>query len=426
MSSPSTPLSGRLAAAALGLSLTAAPGDAPARADTLDPTMPRTVVVGPPRGAAPSDRLDPHRTGRARTRLPSPPVELWRRHVSGNVEQPPVVDADGNVLVALSVAEVVKLGPDARELWRARLGAAPAAVPPLLLADGTLVVLTLAGAAVGLTPGGALRFVTPLGFLKRDVVDTVPVALENGDLLIAAGNAVVVLDADGVVRARGAFDDRTSGAPERAAGAVIDAAGGALVTTASGGVYRFRPPAAPRKIGSLGGVPSRGALLADERTLVSIVDGRRVVALDLPTGTTHVRSSGYLFDAPPALAGGGLLLVATQLGMMLGIDPAGNERVHLWLDKPPQGGAAGSSGSPAGLAAFAAPADVKPSPPVVVDADGRIAFVRAGGRLGVVSPEGKVHVASERICATPVAVVPAGEKRLLCACRDGGLWMFGE
>jgi len=62
----------------------------------------------------------------------------------------------------------------------------------------------------------------------------------------------------------------------------------------------------------------------------------------------------------------------------------------------------------------------------VVDPVGRVAFVRSSGRAGTVSPEGRVEIASERICAAPVAVVPAGDKRMLVACHDGTLWMYGE
>ncbi|MFT3775115.1 MAG: hypothetical protein QM820_57950 [Minicystis sp.] len=416
-----TPSIGRIAAAALGLSLAAA---WPARADTVDPTMPRAVVVGAPRGAAPSDRLDPRRTGRARTRLPAPPVELWRRHVSGNIDVSPIVDEGGNIIVALTVSELVKLGPDARELWRTRLGGAAASAPPTLLTDGTIAVVTGAGVAMGFTPSGSPRFATPLGISRRDA-ETVPLALENGGLLVAAGSTVIELDADGVVRARGTLDERGPGAPaqaaERASGAVVESPGGALVTAASGSVYRFRPPAPPRKVGSFGGIPTRGAMLADDRTLVAVVDGRRLVALDLPTGTTHVRAGGTLFDAPPALGPGGVLLVATQLGLLLGVDTAGNERIHLSLDKLPA-----ATGSAPSLGTFTAPADIKPSPPVVVDPSGRIAFVRSTGRAGVVTPEGKVQVVADRICAAPTAVLPAGEKRMLVACRDGGLWMYGE
>jgi hypothetical protein len=256
-----------------------------------------------------------------------------------------------------------------------------------------------------------------------------PLALWDGGLLLAAGSALVELDADGVVRARGSLEERTPAqTTERAVGAVVDSPNGALVTTASGSVYRFRPPAAPRKIGSLGGNPGRGGMLADDRTLVAVVDSRRVVALDLLTGTTYVRGGGLVFDGPPALGPGGVLLVGTQVGILLGFDAAGNEKVHVMLDKaPPVAPGSILVASPQGLpSTFLGAAELKPSPPVVVDAAGRVAFARSSGRVGLVSPEGKVALAGEHVCPSPVGVLPAGDKRLLVACHDGGLWMYGE
>ena len=38
-------------------------------------------------------------------------------------------------------------------------------------------------------------------------------------------------------------------------------------------------------------MPRRGAILADSRTLLAVVDTRRVVGLDLLTGTTQVRAT---------------------------------------------------------------------------------------------------------------------------------------
>jgi len=406
----------RAASFAVVAAVVAASPPRAARADALDLSMPRTVRVGAPRGDAPSERLDPRRTGRAPTRLPASPVEVWRRHVSGNIDVPPVIDAADGILVALTIPEIIKLGPDAREIWRARLGSSSAMAPPTLLSDGTVAVVTAAGLAWGFTPAGSQRFSTALGVRWRDA-DCAPLALPDGGLLVAAGNALVEIDADGVIRARAALDDRPASG-EHATGAVLDSSGDSLITTAWGNVYRFRPPSAPRKVGWFGGTTARGAVLADRRTLLAVVDGRRLVALDLPSGTTHVRAGGLALDGPPAQDLVGLSLLTAQLGVLLGIDAAGNERVHVTLDKPPGGGLLPSN-------AFVQ-VDLKPSPPVVVDSAGRVAFVRASGRAGVVSPEGHVEIAAERVCVSPVAVLPAGEKRMLIACHDGGLWMYAE
>ena len=88
----------------------------------------------------------------------------------------------------------------------------------------------------------------------------------------------------------------------------------------------------------------------------------------------------------------------------------------MFLEKP-----APSTLGGLGLGGTFVQVELKPSPPVVVDGYGRIAFVRAGGRVGVVAPEGHLEIASERVCGAPIAVLPAGDKRMLVACHDGGL-----
>ncbi len=318
-------------AAALPGALPAALSATPdARADTLDLSMPRAVIVGAPRGAAPSERFDP-RPHRPRPHPPpGVPVELWRRHVSGNIDVTPVIDGADAVIVALTIPEIVKLGPDARELWRARLGNGAALAPPAILSDGTIAVIAGAPTAaarhrrrgLGLQPRAAACASARRSPSPGATPTPRPLALADGGLLIAAGNVLVEIDADGAVRARA-----TSTSAPRAPSSTPRV--GALVTTVAGNVYRFRPPAPPppdRVVRRHH--PPRAAVLADDRTLLAVVDGRRLVALDLPTGTSHVRAGGLALDGPPTV-GAGLVFLGTQLGMLLGVDAAGNERVHV-------------------------------------------------------------------------------------------------
>lgn len=313
---------------------------------------------------------------------------------------------------------MLKLGPDGKEIWRARLGTAAPLAPPVLTSDGTLAVITSAGQAWGITPSGAVKFAVPLGIRGRDA-DAAPLALDDGGLVVAAGRTLLELGADGAVRARTQIEDRV-------VGALLAGPDGTLITTDSGGVYTWRPPGVPRKLGSFNGSPRRGAALADARTLIAVVDGRRVVALDLPTGTTHVRSSGSggvsAFDAPVAVSSSGLVIAATQAGLLIGLDAAGNEKLHVSLDKLSASAAADASV----LGGFFGVVELKPSPAVVVDPDGRIGFARAGGRVGVVGTDGAVAIAGEKLCSVPVSVQPAGPRRMLVACRDGAVWMLGE
>ena len=419
---------------------------AAARADVIDPSLPRTLVVGAPRGAAPSERIDAQRTGRSRTLFPSAPLHRWEHHITGGIELAPVVDEHDNELVVGTTPDAIKLDSEGKEVWRLRFGTSAAVVAPVLTSDGTLVIVTAAGQAVGVTPSGSLRFVTPLGVRGRDA-DTVPLALDDGGVIIAAGGALVKIDRDGAVRARTALEIRSGSADSRVTGALVQGPSSeALFTTESGSVFAWHPPLAPHKLGNLGGFPKRGAVITGARTLTAVVDNRRIVDFDLPTGVTHVRQSsgsGPQIDGPVTLGPDGLLLAATQAGLLVGVDGAGNETVRIALEKPPivpavapgptaaqPGGPVnifgGTAGSGGGSGFFGVPAEIKPSPAPIIDSAGRIAFVRANGRAGVVSPRGVVTLASERVCSSPLAALPAGVKRLLVACRDGGLWLYGE
>lgn len=404
--------SGLMAAMPLGLS--------PALADSVDPSMPKTVVVGVPRGFAPSERIDGERTGRLpqNTRLPDRPSELWRKHVSGGLELPPLIDAEGNLYLLLTIPEVVKLNPEGKEVWRARLGQSAPLAPGTFTSDGTLVLVSSAGQALGITKEGAIRFSTSLGIRGRDA-DLAPLAKDEGGVVIAAGRTLIEISRTGQIVARAQLEDRASGA-------LIQGPNGTLITTDSGGVYNFRPPLLPRKIGSFGGSVRKGASLDGKRTLIAVVDGRRVVAFDLITATTQVRSSGAGgttgFDAPIALSQDGLALGATHAGLLVGLDASGNEKIRISLEKP----AAQSQPSSGAFSNFLGTGEQKPSPPLIVDREGRVAFVRTSGRAGIAKSSGEVTIISEKICSAPIAIQPAGERRLLVACRDGALWMYGD
>ncbi|XXX73655.1 hypothetical protein WMF30_39035 [Sorangium sp. So ce134] len=406
----------RLARVGLAAAAALLPAAAPfAFADGVDTSRPHTIVVGSPRGFAPSERLDARRTGRSAARLPYPAREAWRRQLRGGIDAAPLADAEGDLILTLTVPEVVKLGADGRERWRVRIGDSAPLAPAAITSDGTIALITSSGLAVGLTPAGRVRFAVPLGLRGRDA-DVAPLALDDGGLVAAAGRSLVELAADGSVRARAEL-------PDRATGALLAGPGGTLVTTESGTVLTWRPPSAPRRLGSLGGVPRRGAALADARTLLAVVDGRRLVALDLPTGTTGVRAGGALgvLDGPPAVGAGGVAVVLSTAGLLVGVGPSGDEALRIPIDRslaaPPADG---------GLSGFFGPVDAKPSPPVVIDRAGRVGFVRASGRAGVVEADGNVSIAAERVCAAPVAVVPAGEERMAIACRDGTVVMLAR
>jgi len=382
-----------------------------ARAEGFDASMPRTVILGAPRGSAPSERVDARRSGHTSSRLPVPAVEKWRRHLGGNIDVIPVVDETGRVWTALTIPEVVAVGSDGKENLRLRYGTASAVNSPVLTEDGPVGVVTTNGAAIGISRDGRIKFATPLGLRGRDL-DVAPLARADGSVVFG-GRAFVEVDASGTVRARATM-------PERAVGALLEGPDGILATAESGTVYSFRPPNVPRRIGSFGGSVRRGAVLEGTRTLLAIVGGKSVVGLDVPTGLTHTRFADVglgSLDEPVALDPRGMTLVSLASGLLYGVDAAGDPKLRVLLDK----GATDQV-----PAAFFGTGDARPSPPVVVDNAGNIAFVRHSGRVGIVRPDGTVAVTSERLCNNPIGLQPAGDRKLVVACRDGTIWMLGS
>jgi hypothetical protein len=418
-----------------------------ALADALDPSVPHTVVVGTPKGAAPAERVDAERTGRTKTKLPSSPREVWKKTLPSGTIFAPLVDGQGNLTFALTTSIVVRWSSEGKEQWRVQLptaasSAVTVAAPPVLLSSGMVAVVTSLGELVGISPSGSIRYTTALGAStassSRDG-GVSPIALDDGGLAVASGRTLLELSADGSVRARAQLDDA-------AVGALIPSSEGTVVTTSSGAVYSFKPPGVPRKIGSFGGSVRKGASRADERTLFAVVDNRRIVSLDIPTGTTHTRASAGLllggFDAPVAVGPGGTAVTGAFAGVLLSIDSSGNEKVRISIDPTlstnPDAGAAptsgpmvpppypGGPGSPYSPASPFGAVDMRPSPPVLVDSDGRIAFVRANGKAGIVSPDGNMTLLNDRVCGKPVAVQPAGAKKLVVTCEEGTVVMYSD
>jgi hypothetical protein len=235
---------------------------------------------------------------------------------------------------------------------------------------------------------------------------------------VLGGRSFIELDADGAVRARAPL-------PERAVGALLAWSEGTLATGESGAVYAFHPPGVPRKIASFGGPVRRGAALSGGRTLFAVVGGRSVVGLDLPTGLTHVRlgDTGLgIYDDPITVHPKGLVIASTSAGLLLGADASGNEKIRIAVEK----GADSGASAPVAAASFFGTDAERPGPPLLIDREGRIAFARQSGRVGVVMPDGSVALAGERMCNGPGALQPAGEDKLVLVCREGTIWMLGK
>ena len=409
------PLRARVLSVAVGLGATALASWAVA--DGLSPGVPATVVVGDPRGAAPRDRVDAHRRGRAHTLLPEAPKELWRRELAGGVVLPPVVDDRGGIVVALSSPDLVRLDEDGQQTWRVRLGAAAPSVPPVIASDGSILVVAEDGILWSVSAGGSIRFSVDLATSTK-AAGAAPLARDDGSVVVAGSQELVVVAADGSVRARTAIDGRP-------VGGLLPHEGGVLVTTREGDVWRWTPPGSPRRMGTFGGQMTAGASKVSSRTVVGVVERERVVGLDLVTGATTLLLSAAAFVAPledtVTLTPAGVLLATSVVGEVAGIDARGVLVQRGALEKVPT-----MFTTDAGVPPMFRWARMSSSPPLVVDPGGRVAFARNLGKIGALSSEGVVHTASPRQCARPVALLPAGKARFVIACRSGSVAVFGD
>ena len=136
-----------------------------------------------------------------------------------------------------------------------------------------------------------------------------------------------------------------------------------------------------------------------------------MVAFDV---TRRLRLLGFNDPAlmplgPPAIVRPGALRFLTREGVLLAQSALNAEGLRLPLDVQ------------------ARPSDptVPVAAPLIVDAAGRTAVARAGQPLLVVHPDGRLESAPGTECGEPLSVAPAGERRILLACRDGGMWLLG-
>jgi hypothetical protein len=151
------------------------------------------------------------------------------------------------------------------------------------------------------------------------------------------------------------------------------------------------------------------------------------VALALATGVVKplVVGEGTMgqLEGPPTLLPTGELAVATVVGELLVVDGRGQIGRRIALDN------ASLIAQPDAGTSFFGRLDLTPSPPLVADLSGRLAFVRATGRVGLLVPSdgsGRVAVAAPRFCGRALGVTSGGRGRLLVACRNGSLGMFAD
>lgn len=376
-----------------------------AHAERVDPTVPLRRVVGAPAGAQPAYRVDSARTGRAKQPLPSTPRVLWRARVTGGLELPLAVDASGHCIAASPMSQLVELNEKGKLAWTLKTGSSPPVLGPVITTDGTRVVVTSTAEIWGAAPNGALRIhrSLPVANVRGGVP---PLPTRDGGIVFAVTGALFYVDASGEVQARAKLDDAPAGLLENAART--------LVVTERGDVFEWKPPAEPTKLGSFGGRLDEGAALSSPNHLAAVVDHQRLVDFNLTTKTRHIRlDSSDLLQGPPAILVSGETRVASFSGLLLGHDRTGIETSRAQLE-PTTGGALPST---PGLSL---------PPPLLVDAEGRVAFVRPGLDAGVVLASGETRSAAGAACGDPLALVPAGKQRMALACRSGLILLLGQ
>jgi len=383
-----------------------------------DPSTPLTVVLGSPPGFAASDRLGPSRLGRSDTALPQVASELWRRELAGGLELAPLIDANGSLTAALVSPDVVRIGRDGQQQWRTRLGSSAPVVPPVITSDASVAVVCGDGTLWSITSAGRVRFKTNLKMSTRQARAT-PLARDDGSVVVAGDNGVVMVDSAGRIIARTVL-------PSRPVGGLIAHQRGVLLTTENGSVHHWRPPTHPRELGKLGGQLDGGAARVGPRAMVAVVDRRKLVALDLRTGNTTLLMGGdglMQLEGPVTLDPSDVLLFTNTIGELIGIDAHGVMVRRVALDDLPM---LFASDAGTAMPSLFRRLETRSSPPLIVDPAGRIGFVRSNGRMGVVDPAGNVAVASGRFCARPLSLLPAGEGRMAIACRSGSVAMYAD
>jgi hypothetical protein len=378
----------------------------PADAQRVDPRRPTVLVVGAPGGPSPTFRGDARRSGTTKDLLPSGALRIaWRKTIGLNIDQPALVSSDGTIaIVTATRGDVIFLDADGEERGRVSAGASSAG-GATMTSDGTVVFTTSSGDAVGIRrtsaslhtafagPSQVPRYVTRIGGERN--VRTSPISLDDGGVVVAAASDLVVLDAEGNVRARVSL-------PEAPAAPLLTTGDKIIAVTSTGAVYGWTPGREVVRLGSFGAPIDGGAALADASTLVAVIEGNHLVELDLGRGARTSRSIAAqgLYLGPPSVrtvagvAGGGtlatLLAETPSRAFVVSIDAAGQEasRVPVATLTPktlPDGGAA-----PLAAGGHTGP---------LVDARGAVAFAAPeDGHVGVIGPDGAVDTVGELIC----------------------------
>ncbi|MEO7113133.1 MAG: hypothetical protein ABI183_22030 [Polyangiaceae bacterium] len=388
-----------------------------ALAQRFDPKRPVNFTVGAPRGPVATERLDAHRSGSTNAQLPTGRLKMIWHHASGGlISEPPLLVGSDVVLVA-GRGDVVfldsKIGD---EISRVSIGASPLG-PATALSDGTIVLVVDTNDAIGVRKDG-ITFRTRLAGGRGG--DTSPLSLDDGGAVVVTGSELAALDSRGGIRARASL-------PEPVDGSLLAARGRILAVTTSGVVFGWIPGRDPERLGSFGGRAYGGATLSDDHTILGVVDGDRVMALDLARGVAAPRdtSSGLLFLGPVSVHADTAFFLAKGPGRtyLLGVDRAGQETIHVPIVQ---------GQIPLLIDGGVAPPTIGGHAPLVIDKSGNVAYA-IEDEIGVVDASGSPWHLGTSLCRSHssdlLGIAPNGlagvDAGFIVACEDGAVALIG-
>ncbi|MBI2389488.1 MAG: hypothetical protein HYV09_07810 [Deltaproteobacteria bacterium] len=425
---------------------------ATSRAEVVDPTVATAFAIGDGGARWPADRGGGKRTG-AVASLPMAPKPRWTASLGARVEWPPVVDARGTIVVAIGpsggteggVAELD--GTTGKVLSTTRLRSPTAQTDPILeglsnvqadsaagplaiLANGTRVVVTIRGYAVGLSPGGAVVFRTRLGGDYSSVPRVGVSPLPGGGFAIARRPEVIELDAHGNLVDR----VRLEVGPYLA----VRESGEVLGVSPAGELIGWRAGRLPRSYGSFGDKgtnvegPCRGGVVLDgsatpspggrKERAICVTDGL-VEQLDLVSGARKALL-GKAIGGLPYRTGSGIgesgdLAVVIAGGALVGAVASGGD-LGPW-EVP--GAAPMLPGKDGGVTYVGALGEVAP---LVAD-DGAVAWATSDGvallRAGTVS---RVTRCGGSFSGAVAGLASAAPGTLVVACSDGKVQLLAD
>jgi outer membrane protein assembly factor BamB len=265
---------------------------------------------------------DVQRTGRSRARVPArEPARVWITTLSQRRLVPPVVLADGTLVVGGSLGLSALDARNGETRWHAAIGAVR--FTPSVAPDGALVAVA-AGSLFTVAAGGAARAIE----LPFDAL---------GAALVLDSSEVIVAGRDGRVHAVAPDGADLGGAPAPrrqwtalAGGDLIVAAGAAQELTL------LSPQDGSSRTLEL---PSRLA------TSPVVGDDEVIWALGERGAVWHVAAGGELreiaqlgqfgFSGAPALGWDGALRAGLRHGEIVCLEPSGSERWRRGIDSPP-------------------------------------------------------------------------------------------